>query len=118
MLIVIRFREHIKDHAFLDQAHPVEARGLSLDLNSFENTLIDELTMANGYFLSEDQDTKVAFDVFYRRNPDGGGFSVFAGLEQVLAPLVQAQLVAESPVTIECRIAEEIGTFCYSVRRK
>ena len=43
-----------------------------------------EMTMANGYFLQENADTMVAFDVFYRRNPDGGGFSVFAGLEQVL----------------------------------
>ena len=43
-----------------------------------------ELTMANGYFLQEDAGGKVAFDVFYRRNPDGGGFSIFAGLEQIL----------------------------------
>jgi len=43
-----------------------------------------ELTMANGYFLGENTDTKVAFDVFFRRNPDQGGFSVFAGLEQVI----------------------------------
>lgn len=45
-----------------------------------------ELTMANGYFLNEDmKDTRVAFDVFYRRNPDGGGFAVFAGLEQIVS---------------------------------
>ena len=43
-----------------------------------------ELTMANGYFLHEKRDTKVAFDVFYRRNPDGGGFAIFAGLQQIL----------------------------------
>lgn len=43
-----------------------------------------ELTMANGYFLEENTDAKVAFDVFYRKNPDEGGFSIFAGLEQVL----------------------------------
>ena len=43
-----------------------------------------ELTMANGYFTQEQQYTKVAFDVFYRRNPDGGGFAIFAGLEQIL----------------------------------
>ncbi|MBR6257601.1 MAG: nicotinate phosphoribosyltransferase [Lachnospiraceae bacterium] len=43
-----------------------------------------ELTMANGYFLQEASERKVAFDVFYRRNPDGGGFAVFAGLEQIL----------------------------------
>jgi nicotinate phosphoribosyltransferase len=42
-----------------------------------------ELTMANGYFRDGVQDTRVAFDVFYRRNPDDGGFAIFAGLEQV-----------------------------------
>ena len=40
-----------------------------------------ELTMANGYFLQEQQASRVAFDVFYRRNPDNGGFAIFAGLE-------------------------------------
>ena len=43
-----------------------------------------ELTMANGYFNDQDKDVKVAFDVFYRRNPDDGGFAIFAGLEQIV----------------------------------
>lgn len=43
-----------------------------------------ELTMANGYFNSGDKEAKVAFDVFYRRNPDKGGFAIFAGLEQIV----------------------------------
>ncbi len=43
-----------------------------------------ELTMSNGYFAEQDRDTWVAFDVFYRKNPDGGGFSIFAGLEQIV----------------------------------
>lgn len=43
-----------------------------------------ELTMSNGYFNKECQDTVVAFDVFYRNNPDNAGFAVFAGLEQVI----------------------------------
>ena len=44
-----------------------------------------ELTMANGYYLDEEsRGTRVAFDVFFRRNPDEGGFSVFAGLEQIV----------------------------------
>ncbi len=43
-----------------------------------------EMTMANGYFADDDKDTKVAFDVFYRKNPDDGGFAIFAGLEQVI----------------------------------
>lgn len=43
-----------------------------------------ELTMANGYFHKEYQDTIAAFDVFYRNNPDNAGFAIFAGLEQVI----------------------------------
>lgn len=30
-----------------------------------------ELTMSNGYFVGQDLDTRVVFDVFYRANPDG-----------------------------------------------
>lgn len=43
-----------------------------------------ELTMSNGYFNDGVKDVKVVFDVFYRKNPDNGGFSVFAGLEQIV----------------------------------
>ena len=44
-----------------------------------------ELTMANGYFHDPDvKNTKVAFDVFFRKIPDGGGFAIFAGLEQII----------------------------------
>ena len=43
-----------------------------------------ELTMANGYFKNGYKDTKVVFDMFYRKNPDDGGFVIFAGLEQFI----------------------------------
>lgn len=43
-----------------------------------------ELTMSNGYFLDQDTDIRVAFDVFYRKNPDNGGFAIFTGLEQIV----------------------------------
>ena len=43
-----------------------------------------ELTMSNGYFLCGLKDKTVYFDVFYRENPDNGGFAVVAGLEQVV----------------------------------
>lgn len=48
--------------------------------------LIDlyEIMMANGYFVNQEHETEVIFDVFYRKNPDGAGFAIFAGLEQVL----------------------------------
>jgi len=43
-----------------------------------------ELTMSNGYFNSGMKDKIVYFDVFYRDNPDGGGFAIAAGLEQIV----------------------------------
>lgn len=43
-----------------------------------------ELSMANGYFNSPIKDQVCYFDVFYRTIPDGGGFSIAAGLEQVI----------------------------------
>lgn len=43
-----------------------------------------ELTMSNGYLNQGAEDTVVAFDVFYRKNPDNAGFAIFAGLEQVI----------------------------------
>lgn len=43
-----------------------------------------EMTMAHGYFLGNNEKDRVAFDVFYRKNPDNGGYAVFAGLEQIL----------------------------------
>lgn len=43
-----------------------------------------EMTMSNGYFVDQNQNARVAFDVFYRKNPDRAGFSIFAGLEQII----------------------------------
>lgn len=42
-----------------------------------------ELTMMQGYFLSKTTE-RVVFDLFYRRNPDNGGYAVCAGLAQVI----------------------------------
>ena len=43
-----------------------------------------ELTMANGYFHCEIRDKITYFDVFYRDNPDNGGYAIAAGLEQII----------------------------------
>mgnify|MGYP005951577793 CR=1 FL=1 len=43
-----------------------------------------ELTMGNGYFESGYKDHITYFDVFFRRVPDGGGFAIAAGLEQLI----------------------------------
>ena len=43
-----------------------------------------EMTMANGYFVNGKKDITAVFDMFFRSIPDGGGFAIFAGLEQVI----------------------------------
>ncbi len=43
-----------------------------------------ELTMANGYFEKGFEKQIAYFDMFFRRIPDGGGFAIVAGLEQVI----------------------------------
>ena len=43
-----------------------------------------ELTMGNGYFRKGMGEQKVYFDLFFRKVPDGGGFAIAAGLEQVV----------------------------------
>ncbi len=60
-----------------------DARNLAMVMDFYE------MTMSNGYFEHWKRDgaaktARVAFDVFYRKNPDNGGFAIFAGLEQVL----------------------------------
>ena len=43
-----------------------------------------EITMANGYFESGMADDIAYFDMFFRRVPDGGGYAIMAGLEQLI----------------------------------
>ena len=43
-----------------------------------------ELTMARGYFNSEIKNKVAYFDVFFRKVPDGGGYAICAGLEQII----------------------------------
>ncbi len=43
-----------------------------------------ELTMANGYFKEGMQDEIAYFDMYFRQVPDGGGFAVMAGVEQLI----------------------------------
>ena len=43
-----------------------------------------ELTMSNGYFEEGMGDRIAVFDMFFRTIPDGGGFAIAAGLEQLV----------------------------------
>ncbi len=46
-----------------------------------------QLTMAYGYWRNGKQRDKAVFDLFFRKNPFGGEFTIFAGLEEVIRSL-------------------------------
>ncbi|HOX32748.1 MAG TPA: nicotinate phosphoribosyltransferase [Spirochaetales bacterium] len=59
-----------------------------------------ELTMAQGYWKGGDGGASV-FDVFFRRHPYKGGYSVFAGLEPLLSCLEELRFSAEDLAFLE-----------------
>ncbi len=54
-----------------------------------------ELTMGNGYFAEGMKDRIAYFDVFFRDVPDGGGFAIAAGLEQIVDYVQKLHFSAE-----------------------
>ncbi len=54
-----------------------------------------ELTMANGYFNNDMKDKIAYFDMFFRRVPDGGGFSIMAGIQQLIEYLKELKFEDE-----------------------
>lgn len=53
-----------------------------------------ELTMSNSYFKRGLTNTKVVFDLFYRKNPDNGGYVVCTGLEQMIEYLLDMKFTS------------------------
>ena len=53
-----------------------------------------ELTMAQGYW-KQGMNRRAIFDMFFRRQPFGGGFAVFAGLETVMDTLADFRFSRE-----------------------
>lgn len=53
-------------------------------------TMIDEyeMTMANGYLMTNKQNEEAVFDVFFRKIPNGGGYAIMAGLDKII-PFIQ-----------------------------
>lgn len=66
-----------------------DERNLSLVMDFYE------LTMSQCYFNSGDLNKEVVFDLFYRCNPDGGGYALFSGLEQVIGYIQNLHFTSE-----------------------
>lgn len=54
-----------------------------------------EMTMANGYLEMEEAENIAYFDMFFRKVPDGGGFAIMAGLEQLIEYLENLKFSGE-----------------------
>lgn len=67
-----------------------------------------ELTMMEGYFQNGLIGQRAVFDVFFRYNPFGGGYSVFAGIEQAAEYLTGLSFAAE-----EIDYLESLGLFSH-----
>lgn len=64
-----------------------------------------ELTMMQGYFKTQNRDVAV-FDAFFRQNPCGGGYSVCAGLQQVIEYIEHLHFDAD-----DIRYLQSLGIF-------
>lgn len=62
-----------------------------------------EMTMSHGYFKYGLKDRITYFDVFFRSIPDGGGFAIAAGLEQVIDYIQNLHFDAEDIAYLRSR---------------
>lgn len=67
-----------------------------------------EITMANGYLQSGNMKEDIAyFDMFFRKVPDGGGYAIMAGVEQVIDYLENLKFTEE-----DIEFLKGKGVFC------
>ena len=62
----------------MEKVNVSSARNITLIMDFYE------LTMSYNYFKLGRGDQVVYFDMFFRKNPDNGGFVIFAGLQQLI----------------------------------
>ena len=96
------------------------AQNLSNDhINLTMLTDFYEITMANGYFTNGFKDTIGYFDMFFRKVPDGGGFAIMAGVEQLVNYLSELSFTQEDIDYLrskhifreESRLSEELQVY-------
>lgn len=66
-----------------------------------------EITMANGYFETGLVENIAYFDMFFRKVPDGGGYAIMAGIEQVVEYLKNLSFTEE-----DIEYLRKKGSFC------
>lgn len=86
----------------------------SVYLNSTLLTDFYELTMANGYFVRGFGEREVCFDMFFRSVPDGGGYAIMAGVEQLIDYLENLKFDLEDIAYLRSKncFSEEFCSIC------
>lgn len=74
-----------------------------MDRNLTMLTDFYQLTMANGYLENGMADTIAYFDMFFRKVPDGGGYAIMAGVEQLVDYLKDLHFTEEDLAYLESR---------------
>ncbi len=72
-----------------------------------------ELTMANGYYSLGKGQEIAYFDVFFRQIPDGGGFAIAAGLEQVIEYIKELHFTEEDIAFLRSKGCFDEGFLSY-----
>ncbi|MBO7740744.1 MAG: nicotinate phosphoribosyltransferase [Clostridia bacterium] len=77
-----------------------------------------ELTMGQGYFRCGKRDTITYFDVFFRDIPDGGGYAIAAGLDQLIDYIEDLKFTDEDIECLrsKCIFSEEFLTYLKTFR--
>ncbi|XP_065191158.1 nicotinate phosphoribosyltransferase-like [Sycon ciliatum] len=78
----------------------IDRRRPTLDSNVVQTLLTDlyQITMCYAYWKAGKRNDQAVFDLFFRKNPFGGEFTIFAGLDQCLA-LLQEFKFSPSDIT-------------------
>ena len=73
-----------------------------------------QITMAYAYWKSEKVDDNAVFDLFFRRNPFHGEFTVFAGLEECVHFVRNFHFADSGRVLSNCRFSPAIKASYYT----
>ena len=77
-----------KERRFIDMISSDKLFDMLKHLNHTLDTDFYEIRMAAGFWAINKGSQKAVFDLYYRKNPFGGGFAICAGLEQVVEYLM------------------------------
>ncbi|MBW1972882.1 MAG: nicotinate phosphoribosyltransferase [Deltaproteobacteria bacterium] len=95
-----------KERRFIDMISSDKLFDMLKHLNHTLDTDFYEIRMAAGFWAINKGSQKAVFDLYYRKNPFGGGFAICAGLEQVVEYLMNLKFYHD-----DIEYLRELGEF-------